>query len=361
MSAPTRIDPYRLADLPIRASSFVGLDRARGHVDTLIPKDDHTLHVSGWISAPGKPIDDIEVYRDGRYLKTIAVLPTPGLKDLFPWYPHAEAAGFSFELPLISNSELTTSRLDLIARDRAVPTAKLSQLVRMDVDRFPTAPELLTFRVAHIRDAHQFKVGGLRSVGDFLEAFARHGDLSTVRRVLDWGCGCGRMSMYFVAAADCPEFAGCDIDGDAVRWDNQYLREGAFTTLDLMPPSPYPSDRFDLILAYSVFTHLARDVQRAWLQELRRILAPGGIVLASVHGQIAYDFARRKLGSRFPRRGIADRYRDRTLVAVAPRGYYRVTYQSQEYTRREFGRFLSILEYVELGAINQDLIVMRKD
>jgi hypothetical protein len=49
------------------------------------------------------------------------------------------------------------------------------------------------------------------------------------------------------------------------------------------------------------------------------------------------------------------------LGSVAPAGYYRSTYQSKRYTIREFGRFFSILEYVERGATNfQDLIVVTK-
>jgi SAM-dependent methyltransferase len=372
---------YRLSHLPVHAVPFHGLDYARGHLDTLLPLGNGALQVSGWMSAHGDAIDDIAVYLDGRYLQAVPVLPTPGLKARFPWYPHAETAGFAFELPgTTEHTERTensypgdlgglgsgvdqtgtTRRLDLVARRLGAPRVRLSQLVRRDLDLFPTPPESYIYRVAHMRQAHNFKVAGLKSVGDFLEAFARHADFSRVRRMLDWGCGCGRMSMYFLAAADCPEFAGGDIDRDAIAWNNQHLRAGHFSTLEPMPPTPYPSGHFDLVIAYSVFTHLAREVQQAWLGELHRILAPGGLLLASLHGQIAYDFARGRLASRFPRAGIVDRYRDATLGAIAPRGYYRATYQSREYTMREFGRDFAILEYGELGAINQDLVVLRR-
>jgi SAM-dependent methyltransferase len=238
---------------------------------------------------------------------------------------------------------------------------RLSQLVRADVDELPCPPEHYMYRVSHVRNAHTFRVGGLKTLGDFFEPFARHRDIARTRSILDWGCGFGRMAMFLLAAGDCPEFSGCDIDREAVAWCHQHLRSGAFSVIDLLPPTPYHSAQFDFICSYSVLTHLTRETQREWLKEMHRLLAPGGLFIATTHGRLAYSFARRKLSVRFPLGGIVDKDRDDTLGAVVPAGYYRSTYQSRRHTLREFGRFFSILEYVERGAGNfQDLIVVTK-
>jgi len=203
-------------------------------------------------------------------------------------------------------------------------------------------------------------VGGLKSVGDFCEPLARHGDIGKVRRMLDWGCGCGRMSMHFLAAEDCPEYCGCDIDPDAIHWAQTHLAGGSFSVLGPMPPAPYPADHFDLIVSFSVFTHLTRDVQHAWLAEMRRILVPGGIFLATVHGRMAYAYTCGNLATTFPPEGIVDSALDLTLDGIAPKGYYRGTFQSRDYTQREFGKHFKVLEYIEQGAGMQDLVVLQK-
>jgi hypothetical protein len=54
-------------------------------------------------------------------------------------------------------------------------------------------------------------------------------------------------------------------------------------------------------------------------------------------------------------------FADHRLDGIAPDGYYRAVFQSQEYTLREWSGFFEILEYKERGAGNfQDLVVMKR-
>ena len=46
-----------------------------------------------------------------------------------------------------------------------------------------------------------------------------------------------------------------------------------------MPPTGLPSGSFDLIYAYSVFSHLSEPASDAWVSEFRRLLAPGGLLV----------------------------------------------------------------------------------
>ena len=46
---------------------------------------------------------------------------------------------------------------------------------------------------------------------------------------------------------------------------------------ELAPPLRYEDGQFDLVYAISVFTHLPHDLERAWIDELGRITAPGGL------------------------------------------------------------------------------------
>jgi hypothetical protein len=94
---------------------------------------------------------------------------------------------------------------------------------------------------------------------------------------------------------------------------------------------------------------------------MHRILKPGGYLIASTHGEWAAYFASPKNSSRLLRDGINDEWKDPTLTGIAPAGYYRGTYQSKDYTIREWSKYFEILEYIERGTANiQDLILMRR-
>jgi SAM-dependent methyltransferase len=102
-------------------------------------------------------------------------------------------------------------------------------------------------------------------------SFARHG-VAEGSRVLDFGCGSGRVSRHLARQWD---LYGCDVDAAAIRWSNANL-PGTFVTNGSRPPLPFPDGHFQAVLSISVFTHLDWDAQRAWAAEMGRILGGGG-------------------------------------------------------------------------------------
>ena len=109
------------------------------------------------------------------------------------------------------------------------------------------------------------------------------------KRVLDFGCGIGRVLRHFQAEAQKGQFWGCDIDNQSIQWLSEnfpsYFR--VFNNSEL-PHLPLESNYFDLIYVISVFTHLT-TTWKPWLLELRRVLKPGGIALITFHNRIAYE------------------------------------------------------------------------
>jgi SAM-dependent methyltransferase len=114
------------------------------------------------------------------------------------------------------------------------------------------------------------------------QAYREHaGDFSGCGKVLDFGCGWGRMLRFYLKDLDSADLHGTDFLEEVVdvcKATNPWCRFGANAAL---PPLPYPDNTFGLVYCYSVFSHLAEESHLAWLAEFRRVLRPGGLVVAT--------------------------------------------------------------------------------
>jgi SAM-dependent methyltransferase len=105
------------------------------------------------------------------------------------------------------------------------------------------------------------------------------------KRILDFGCGAGRTLRHFLVEAEHGEVWGTDIDEASIAWLSANLSPPLRTIRnEADPPLGLESGSFDLIWALSVFTHLS-DNSLAWLLELHRLLASGGLLIATYMGR----------------------------------------------------------------------------
>jgi SAM-dependent methyltransferase len=107
----------------------------------------------------------------------------------------------------------------------------------------------------------------------------------TDKRVLDFGCGIGRMLQQFAPEADEAEFWGCDLDRPSLDWLEQNLSP-PFHFFESTEAAGLPQEDgfFDLIYAFSVYTHFT-DNWASWLLEHHRVLADGGLLFATFLGE----------------------------------------------------------------------------
>jgi SAM-dependent methyltransferase len=179
----------------------------------------------------------------------------------------------------IAELELETQAL----RDRC---AALEQLVRLH-DLLPLPPPQLRARVGGFEDADHFLGVGRKICWD-VKRLLRSADRSFAQfaAVLDFGCGCGRLTRHLLPEGE-QRITGCDIDPESIAWCAEHLtRPGIdFVLTSADPPLPFADCTFDLAIAISVFSHLPEDRQHAWLAELHRVIAPGGVLIGSVHGE----------------------------------------------------------------------------
>lgn len=152
-------------------------------------------------------------------------------------------------------------------------------------DGLPFPPDRLIHAVAGTRDTGWFWQGGELGARALVELLARRDlALANCARILDFGCGCGRVLRHVRTHAPHAHLAGTDYNPALIRWCQRHLPFARFSTNQLAPPTAQPEGGFDLIYAFSVFTHLTEPLQHAWLAELRRLLRPGGLVIITTHG-----------------------------------------------------------------------------
>ena len=102
-----------------------------------------------------------------------------------------------------------------------------------------------------------------------------------LNKVLDFGCGWGRIIRFFLKNVEPSGLWGIDCFPDVIEICNQTNKWCNFELIDPMPPTSFSDDTFDLIYCYSVFSHLSEEAQLNWLEEFSCKLRPGGLLIAT--------------------------------------------------------------------------------
>jgi SAM-dependent methyltransferase len=156
-------------------------------------------------------------------------------------------------------------------------------------DGLPVPAAALRFLVAGTEHLEWFLRSGRLGSEALVDILAKQGKtLNEFKTVLDFGCGCGRVLRH-LSGLPGTALHGTDPNRWAIQWCEKHLPFAQFKVCSLEPPLPYPDDLFDLIYAFSIFTHLTEPLQARWMDELRRVLAPGGHLILTVHGDKCAD------------------------------------------------------------------------
>jgi SAM-dependent methyltransferase len=339
-------------------------------IDEVAPIEDGRLRVSGWaFPDPGSGEADPATRFSANGVPPLSVeypTPRPGVQEVFWQRPNAEMSGFTAIVPEdYTNGVIEFRCVNSLstAHDRGreiayFPDPKLHENLP-DADR--------RYRVIGNRDARSFLLTGATDAFRIKAAYENVTGKrwSEVRAALDWGCGCGRLARHLA-----PELGGrlfgCDIDADNAAWCAANL-PGSYKPSKLSPPLPYDDESFDVIYCLSVFTHLRANWEKAWLKELRRVLKPEGVLLASVHGQTAIDFAALQPSVY---KDLTDRVANEGLVVTGdnsqldgfvenPSEYVNV-FHSKQHIADVWGRFFTDIEVLPGYVFTHDLVVATK-
>lgn len=128
-------------------------------------------------------------------------------------------------------------------------------------------------------DRDWWHVGRRRVLADVLAVALRDGALPPASlRVLDVGCGTGGTTAFLARSLGFTSLVACDFAAEALAFTaGRGLKRLVRASAERLP---FRDGSFDLVLALDVLEHHDDDVAVA--RELRRVLRPGGLALATV-------------------------------------------------------------------------------
>jgi 2-polyprenyl-3-methyl-5-hydroxy-6-metoxy-1,4-benzoquinol methylase len=320
-----------------------------------VKANDSMVEVEGWCIDPEARIDAVEVRPEEGAAQICRYIWSEDAARAFPGLPREGISGFVLKSQRDGQRD-SVLRLELIALSDQLPIGRMSIRVFPEINEERKWPQSrLARRLWGTENPRACSIRGSNCAHDLLTAVGRYRSLESHRSVLDWSCGAGLLQPFIRRYLPDAQITGIDFDEDAVRWCREAGFSETFSHAPAIPPTEFRSESFDLVLGHSALTRLGSEEQRAWLEELSRLIKRRGYAALSVNGELVRPLLKEPdVVSELDREGICVR-------ASEPPRDSAVTYQTEVFTRRECGRFFDVVMYAKGGVYNQqDLIILRK-
>lgn len=341
-----------------------GLQWSQWGIDAVFA-DENEIHILGWALPPsdqaGQPSVTVNDMPASQVFPAIT-----GQTGLYWFHSRAQSLGFYARGPLPAWNSFAKIEIKWPTElndpfDRRYPVYNWIGVL----DAWDLPPDESIHRVSGpTSNGVSYLNGGFSDYHRFRRLAQEAGvTISAETRLLDWGCGCGRVIRHFMDEG--VQVTGIDIDALNIAWCRDHLAPGRFETVDLMPPTPLEDNSFDVIISSSVLSHLTEEVMNEWLAEMNRVLTPGGVALLSYNGDgTSYLYAAPSVQavSKLDQNGFFDEWKTPDLDSViSDREYYRLTLMTDARAQPIFERHFE-LAGVAKGVVSghQNVAILRK-
>jgi SAM-dependent methyltransferase len=191
--------------------------------------------------------------------------------------------------------------------------------------------------------------------------------LGGVNRIFDFGGATGRVFRHFYCQAKIKEVSACDAKRVNVEWCKKYFPADMRVFLNAFHPGlPFADGYFDMITAFSVFTHID-EFEDGWLLELSRVLRPEGLAYLTISDEETWaamsPHLEGILRSSPDAKGVNLRGPmpfDRMAFRLAEGASRYVTlFHRQDYIRRFWSRYFRVEQIIPKGHGFQTVLVLR--
>jgi SAM-dependent methyltransferase len=222
-------------------------------------------------------------------------------------------------------------------------------------DGYPVPPPRMVHKIIARGWAEQYWIMGKEETEEIIDILKSNDiDPSGLSAILDFGCGCGRLIRHFLPHTGAKLY-GSDYNAKLVKWCARKLKFGEFGVNKLAPPLQYEDEFFDFIYLISVFTHLGPELQRTWIDELRRILRSGGYLLFTTHGDRFFSFFNDEQLESF-------RAGEFVIIEEDSEGTNHYgSFESTEYVKKHLLKGFELVDFIRGKAdLDQDTYLVRK-
>lgn len=224
-------------------------------------------------------------------------------------------------------------------------------------DGLPLPPPKLILLVSGHSNSEKFWTEGHSAFQSICHILSRNGlDVQNFQSILDFGCGCGRVIRHFYLWYK-GNLYGTDYNVALIRWCQRNLPFAQFAINNLEPPLPFPENKFDLVYALSVFTHLSEPLQILWMREIFRVLAPGGYLIFTTHGAGYLDVMTPDEQATFQEDHLVVRYEECSGMNLC------ASFHPFKYVKEVLCREFILIDFVPEGAWGngrQDIFLFKK-
>jgi SAM-dependent methyltransferase len=222
----------------------------------------------------------------------------------------------------------------------------------------PIPPGRLIFLVQGSDSVGAFLHSGALGVQNIQNTLAKNNiDFYHFGNILDFGCGAGRILRYW-KELEGPQLYGVDIQPDLIQWCRLNLPFAHFQVNQINEKLNFKDACFDFTYSFSVFTHMTEKGQLFWINELTRVLRPGGYLMLTTHGD--YYFSKYILPANQPE------YSNGKMIVYSDKkegSNICLAYHPFSYVRDHLASHLTLLDYIPQGALGnpcQDLYLFQK-
>ena len=100
-------------------------------------------------------------------------------------------------------------------------------------------------------------------------------------KILDFGCGWGRITRFLPQLTSVTNIYGVDVDERLIQSCKDLLAPMRFETIVSGRPLPFADNSFDVVISNSVFSHLSESSHRFYIRQIARIVRTGGLFLGT--------------------------------------------------------------------------------
>ncbi len=356
-------------DFGLQASDVLGLcDRSFFGLQGMT-MDGGLLRIVGVLTPPAGEVRDITFTKpDGVAANFVWPISAEEAAQYYWYVPGAPYLGFRIDIALADCAEPLKNHIEFglhIKGESPEYNSLRNVTVPLSFDalmNFP--PQYNIERVQRVQNRIGASVSGASDAHRILKIAARHKSLDQPFRILDWGCGFGRVARHLHRFAPNAEVLGADIDDENLTWMAGNMPHVKPVSSDIKGHIEQADKSVDIAFGISVMTHLRVDVMKVWLKELCRIVKDDGLLLLTVAGAGSLAFT-----SRWVKPADYQTWHNEGRIVFGNKGavdsniggedYYVQSKINEEQVRAVWSEYVDVLEFIPTVFGYQDMVVCR--